>query len=79
MKIGRYIARGGAPIIAVTYDLRNRGLSSAGIDALLIGWAAEGVSFKIIDIRGNERRTSASDAAVIQLTTTLNNELWEDE
>lgn len=78
MRIGRYIARGGTPTVVLLYDLRNLGLSSASIDAHLIHLASIGTVLQIIDIRGNQPRTSASDAAVETLINN-ENELWEDE
>ena len=78
MKIGRHIARGGATVVIPVLVFKNRGYTSTQIDDLLIRLANDGVSYQIIDIRGNDLRTSASDAAVITL---LNNicEIWEDE
>ena len=63
-------------------DLRDLGLPSNGadgIDARLIYLESIGTTGQIIDIRGNDPRTSASDVAVESLVNTYNNELWEDE
>jgi len=60
-------------------NLNGLGLSSANIDARLIYLESIGTNLSIIDIRGNDPRTSASDAAVESLVNTYNNEIWEDE
>lgn len=60
-------------------NLFGLGLSSANIDARLIYLESIGTEFSIIDIRGNDPRTSASDAAVDSLINTYENEIWEDE
>lgn len=79
MRIGRYIARSGTPTeVTLLYDLRNLGLSSSAIDTHLIYLASIGTALQIIDIRGNDPRTSASDAAVATLIDN-DNALLEDE
>lgn len=50
-------------------DLSGLGLSSEDIDARLIYLAAIPTLNETIDIRGNDPRTSASDAAVLTLVT----------
>lgn len=58
-------------------NLKNLGLSSENIDARLIFLASIGITLQLIDIRGNESRTSASDAAVSKLIDILDNLLFE--
>ena len=59
-------------------NLADMGFSSTNIDARLIYLASIGTTGQTIKIYGNDPRTSASDAAVLELTTTLNNHLIED-
>jgi len=60
-------------------NLKDLGLTSADIDERLIYLESIGTNLSIIDIRGNDPRTSASDEAVESLINTYNNEIWEDE
>ena len=59
-------------------NLLDQGLTSSSIDERLIYLESIGTTGQVIDIRGNDARTSASDDAVTSLTTTLNNILLED-
>ena len=60
-------------------NLFGLGLASSNIDARLIYLESIGTTHSIIDIRGNNPRTSASDIAVDSLINTYENEIWEDE
>lgn len=60
-------------------NLFGLGLTSEDIDARLIYLESIGTELSIIDIRGNDSRTSASDEAVASLVNIYNNEIWEDE
>ena len=65
-KIGSVQSSGFTPPMGET-NLLDEGLSSLSIDARLIYLASIGTTDVTIDIRGNDERTSASDAAVATL------------
>jgi hypothetical protein len=59
------------------YDISDLGLSSAVVDSWLNYHASHGTTLQSLDIRGNQQRTSSSDAAIITLTA-LDNVILED-
>jgi predicted NUDIX family phosphoesterase len=65
-------------MISSETNLKDLRLTSANIDARLNYLASIGTTGKVIDIQGNSRRTSASEAAFTTLTTTLQNYVVED-
>lgn len=74
-KIGSVQSSGSTPPMGET-NLLDEGLSSSSIDARLIYLASIGTTEVTIDIKGNDARTSASDAAV---ATLLENGCYIDE
>ena len=65
-------------IVPFPNDIENMGYTSSQVDNWLIYIESIGTTGQLIDIRGNSPRTSASDAAVLSLTTTLDNTILED-
>jgi len=74
-KIGSASSSDSTPAMS-EINLLDEGLSSSNIDARLIYLASIGTTDVTIDIKGNDDRTSASDAAV---ATLLENGCYIDE
>lgn len=78
VSIGVLLQDTGTSIPMEQTDLRDLGLSSSDIDERLIYLASIDTTGEFILIYGNDPRTSASNAAYTELTTTLNNFVIED-